>query len=294
MDAILCMVAYGAYIAQKEYNGHNIIFRAFSPNVALSAEKIKISGYQSTLHRDICCETTKLDPYYKGLFSFCLYLPKTKSINDIFTKRYVDPLLKNLYYLNTIFPQWARRIYIAPSIYADKTIRTKLENTATQLCVMKEESEEHLGSIWRYFALNDPNVSVPVYFFDTDDYETIYNTSHNKGEWIKQFKQWLHSDKPFFIRRNGISNMMALPVLTGCDWGAKPNTLPNMIKVYKKYKAQPNQQYGVDEHMLRHIVWPYMINPFAVKRSPLNDMHIYFIVSLIIYLLLTYNINLFQ
>ena len=36
MDALLCMVAYGAYVAQREYNGHNIIFRAFSPNVAIA------------------------------------------------------------------------------------------------------------------------------------------------------------------------------------------------------------------------------------------------------------------
>lgn len=270
---------------QQHYNNSNLWFRAFVGNV-VRPNMLKRSLRPQLTHDMLCSGSTPLPPHITGMLSACLFLKTNKTIDAKFKQKYLDSFFKIIDYFPRKFPMWQMRIYLSPNLLA---LKPRLELCGVNVCVVNHNACDDVGAIWRYFSICDPNVTVPIKFFDIDDFHGLTTGTPNNGEWQETFGKW-HTlpHKKFFYRPGGIWNTLALPPIWGCRWGCRPGAIPNMLQIYETCRRLPKNRwnfYGLDEHVARHYVYPLMTYQNTLYCQT-NDEHIYIYIGSVVYLTL--------
>ena len=195
-------------------------------------------------------------------------------MNGSFFETYVQPLIEQLKIYKKPFPGWTARLYLAHDLLF---LLPQFINLDVEIFVMASNSERAApGTMWRFLAFDDPNVSA-VYVRDAD--------WDNFGGPLTEIKKWIESSETtgFFRLRDTILPRYTSsysPIAAGCFGGKKIQWL-EMEKAMKGfilhrllYPNEPRHEldkpfelvhpygfgnrfpdYGFDERFLKHVIY---------------------------------------
>lgn len=169
-------------------------------------------------------------------FSFCLYGPENP--------RYYNGLLENLVIIQRHYPTWRVYIYIGNDVPAPFVERLR---RAPQVILRETGVVGHKNSVYRFFAINEPNVDV-VFFRDAD------SRVHWKDRWA--INDFLQSGRGVHIIRD--HPMHCTEILAGL-WGLRKGVLPFSLQAeFESWtpihagSGDPNipGEFGIDQNFL--------------------------------------------
>ena len=208
-----------------------------------------------------------------GVLSSCLYGDDSTLI---FKKKYIIPLINCINKARKTLPLWIYRIYLNPNI-SNHTVNL-IKNTGCEICIMKYNSNNHNGSLWRYLPACE---NLPFISLDADD--TLESSRLLERRWTLYLNEWLQGDKVFFHKRTGIINMF-IPI-TGKYWGGKAHCIPNIQELINQHG---DTWFGTDEAFLTRYVWP-LFKDKGCYYTPLNLYEFMTIVIILIIILIIVN-----
>lgn len=167
--------------------------------------------------------------------------------------RYIIGAKRNIEEARAIYPDWKCRFYIDDSVSVE-TARL-WHDMGAEVFKIKSLGPYH-GAFWRFYPASDNTVDA-VIVRDTDS-----RVNEREAEAVTE---WLKSDYGFHIIRDHSHHVQW--ILSGL-WGAKKNTVPNMVELIHKW-GRFNAK-GVDQDFLGKMIYPLIKNNY-LAHDDYND-----------------------
>jgi len=212
------------------------LFRHFAPCPFGTGTDFKITDTIRSVHRPANPDI---------LFTIVLF---GKPSNPDFKPRYLDGLSRLLRTKHRLWPSAQVRLYVSQSVL--NVVKDEMLNNGVDLYIVSPDPQGFEATLWRFWAFDDSD-GLPVLSFDADD--DIFDETY-----IQTIKQWLASDKPFFVKRQWW-HKMGLPI-NACRIGAKAGAFQKFLgkrfSMTNLTKTYCDTGFGVDEGFLNREVWP--------------------------------------
>lgn len=155
--------------------------------------------------------------------------------------KYSVGAVKNAQLVSKIYPGWIGKFYIHKD--ADKAIIDEINKTDSCEVQIMDESPDWRGMFWRFYAFDDPAVSV----FCSRDTDSRLN--EREAECVNE---WLNSDKLLYSTKD--HNFHDTCIMGGA-FGVKRELNVDFRDLIAKYEEK-GQFYQIDQNFLRDVIWP--------------------------------------
>lgn len=157
------------------------------------------------------------------------------------SKKYTAGAVKNAELVSKIYPGWTGKFYIHKDV--DKTITDEIGQTESCEVQVMDESPDWRGMFWRFYAFDDPTVSV---FCSRDT-----NSRLNERE-AGCVNEWINSDKLLYSTKD---HPFHDACIMGGAFGMKRDLNVDFRDLIPKYEEK-GQFYQIDQNFLKDIIWP--------------------------------------
>lgn len=158
--------------------------------------------------------------------------------------RYCETAILNVEKAQSLFPDWTCRFYINNTVPTE--VQVRLQKSGAQLISTDNSQWDGIHPLmWRFSVMDDP--SVDRYLLR--DADSILSNREQSAvyEWCKSEK-WFHHMRDYYTHTELI--------LAGM-FGGSAGVFANLKSYMEKYsKSHQGEQRVVDQHFLRHYVWP--------------------------------------
>ena len=148
---------------------------------------------------------------------------------------------KNAELVSKIYPGWTGKFYIHKDV--DSEVINQIKQTDSCEVEIIDESPNWRGMFWRFYAFDDPAVSV----FCSRDTDSRLN--EREAECVNE---WLNSDKLLYSTKD--HNFHDACIMGGA-FGIKREANIDFRDLIAKYEEK-GQFYQIDQNFLKEVVWP--------------------------------------
>jgi hypothetical protein len=166
--------------------------------------------------------------------------------------KYTIGAIKNAELVNKIYPSWIGRFYVGKSV--PEKILIELKSIPNTEIISLDENGDWTGMFWRFFACEDSDIMLSR---DTD-------SRLNLREKLA-VDEWLNSEKNFHIMRD---HPWHSTQILGGMWGCRNGILKGITQKIKEFNKR--NFYQVDQHFLRDIIYPNVLNDSLIHDSYFN------------------------
>lgn len=185
----------------------------------------------------------------KKIISFSVYGNQPK---------YSVGMLSNVLLAKQIYPDWICRIYYDNSV--DQNIIHEIsKNDNIELINMTEEGKEIFPMLWRFLAIDDPDVDI-----------MLSRDSDSRLSYREKYCVDIFTKSDFIL--HSIRDNLSHNNIMGGMWGIKKN---NRIKIRDLVNKWGLSGYDADQQFLRSKVVPFFLDSYLIHcRHYLNTFPI--------------------
>ncbi|MFD1627017.1 tetratricopeptide repeat protein [Azospirillum griseum] len=158
---------------------------------------------------------------------------------------YTKGAVANAHLTRSLFPGWECRIYHDNSVPVP--VLDELTAAGADLVTMPPDSGPTMGPYWRFFAANDPTVTL----FLCRDCDSRLSAKE-----VLAVEAWIRSGYPFHIMRD---HVLHTELIMAGMWGGRAGLLPDLSALAERF-ARSTADRWQDQRFLRRWVWPLIRN----------------------------------
>lgn len=172
-----------------------------------------------------------MEEFVKKVLSFSLWGNNPK---------YLRGGVKNAELIPKFYPGWTGKFYIHKDV--NSSIVKEIQDLGAEVQIITEPPDWR-GMFWRFYAFDDPSVSV----FCSRDTDSRLN--EREAECVNE---WLNSDKLLYSTKD---HPFHDACIMGGAFGVKRELNVDFKDLITKYEEK-GQFYQVDQNFLKDIIWP--------------------------------------
>lgn len=156
-------------------------------------------------------------------------------------KKYTIGAVKNAELVSKVYPGWIGKFYIHKDV--DESIIKDIKEAEFCGVEIVDENPDWRGMFWRFYAFDDPTVSV----FCSRDTDSRLN--EREAECVNE---WLNSKKLLYSTKD---HPFHDTCIMGGAFGAKRELNIDFRDLIAKYEEK-GQFYQIDQNFLKDVIWP--------------------------------------
>jgi hypothetical protein len=155
---------------------------------------------------------------------------------------YSECAVRNAELAQRIYPGWQTRFYLGEEV--SPFVRERLRATGAELIAPTSEQRQLPGTVWRFLALDDPQVATVA----CRDADSLLGTREATA-----VQAWLASGCSAHVMRD---DFLHTDLILAGMWGAHAQPLRGIQAALQTYFSQTRHATHGDQHFLRDWVWP--------------------------------------